>query len=204
MLVAVLALFIAMGGSAVAAHHYLVSSTKQISPTVLKKLKGKTGATGAKGANGTPGAPGAPGVAGKNGANLTAETTLPSGQSESGGFSAGGGYDSGKKGEEKEDFGYIGTGITFTQPLAQPIDQEHHIIDVQGPGGSSAPHCPGIGKADPGYLCLYNSTANDVEAGYGYSNTTEFSVPEPGVQLFWEVKGPGEPYVGGEWTVTAP
>jgi len=64
MAVALLALFLAMGGSALAAHHYLISSTSQINPKVLKKLKGATGKTGAAG---TPGAPGAPGAKGETG-----------------------------------------------------------------------------------------------------------------------------------------
>jgi hypothetical protein len=81
---ATLALVFAMGGSAVAATHYLITSTKQISPKVLKELK-KTGANGAvgpagaagpqgpggtsgtAGANGTNGAPGSPGAKGEPG-----------------------------------------------------------------------------------------------------------------------------------------
>ena len=47
--VATLALVFAMGGSAVAAKHYLVNSTKQINPKVLKKLKGHNGKTGPTG-----------------------------------------------------------------------------------------------------------------------------------------------------------
>ncbi|HXD53372.1 MAG TPA: hypothetical protein VN618_01330 [Solirubrobacteraceae bacterium] len=67
---ATLALVFAMSGGALAANSYLISSTKQISPKVLKKLKGARGRTGARGANGAagaPGAPGAPGGAGKEG-----------------------------------------------------------------------------------------------------------------------------------------
>ena len=68
-----LALVFAMCGGAVAANHYLISSTKQISPKVLKKLRGAHGTTGARGvpgasgAPGVPGAPGAPGGTGKEG-----------------------------------------------------------------------------------------------------------------------------------------
>ena len=133
MVVALLALFFALGGSALAAKHYLLSSTKQIAPTVLKKLKGRTGSKGPAGPAGPVGPQGPQGLLGTAGQNLTAETVLPSGQSESGVFSAASGYDAGKKGEEKEDFGYLGAGVSYTQPLAHPIE-ENHIVDIQGEG----------------------------------------------------------------------
>jgi hypothetical protein len=37
--IALLALFIALGGTAMAAKHYIISSTGQIKPTVLKQLR---------------------------------------------------------------------------------------------------------------------------------------------------------------------
>jgi hypothetical protein len=71
---ATLALFFALSGRALAAKHYLINSTKQISPGVLKALKGKTGRPGMNGAARATGAPnatsgiGAPGPQGKEGA----------------------------------------------------------------------------------------------------------------------------------------
>jgi hypothetical protein len=67
MVVAVLALVVAMGGTAAAATHYLLSSTKQISPKVLKQLKGNKGATGNTGAAGAQGPAGAQGATGAQG-----------------------------------------------------------------------------------------------------------------------------------------
>ncbi len=75
--VATFALVFAMGGSAVAASHYLITSKKQISPKALKEIAasgktgpaGGTGATGAAGAQGPQGPQGAPGVNGTNGTN---------------------------------------------------------------------------------------------------------------------------------------
>jgi hypothetical protein len=64
---ATMALVFSMTGGALAAKHYLINSTSQISPKVLKKLKGKTGATGAIGATGAAGAAGAAGATGKEG-----------------------------------------------------------------------------------------------------------------------------------------
>jgi hypothetical protein len=66
-LVAVAALVFAMSGGAYAAGHFLITSTKQISPKVLKALKGKPGANGASGANGATGPAGAAGGAGPAG-----------------------------------------------------------------------------------------------------------------------------------------
>src|ERR1700756_1520265 len=63
---ATLALVLSMSGGALAANHYLIHSTKQISPKVLKKLKGRTGKTGKTGATGKEGPQGKEGV-GKEG-----------------------------------------------------------------------------------------------------------------------------------------
>jgi hypothetical protein len=92
--VATLALVFAMSGSAIAAKHYLINSTKQINPKVIKKLKGNTGKPGLNGAagpRGQVGAQGKEGPLGKEGprgnegpAGLSALSSLPSGRSESG------------------------------------------------------------------------------------------------------------------------
>ena len=74
---ATLALVLALGGgTAWAAHHYLITSTSQIKPNVLKSLRGyrgyrgytgKNGTNGTNGTNGATGATGAPGATGKTG-----------------------------------------------------------------------------------------------------------------------------------------
>src|SRR5256885_12061618 len=61
--IATLALFFALSGGALAAKHYLINSTKQINPKVLKALKGNRGAKGATGATGPPGTASAAGKA---------------------------------------------------------------------------------------------------------------------------------------------
>jgi hypothetical protein len=63
--VATFALVFSMSGGALAASKYLITSTKQISPKVLKSLKGKNGQPGAIG---PAGAAGKEGPAGKEGA----------------------------------------------------------------------------------------------------------------------------------------
>jgi hypothetical protein len=64
---ATLALVFAMSGGALAANHYLITSTKQVSPKVLKKLTGKAGKAGTNGANGAAGATGITGAQGLQG-----------------------------------------------------------------------------------------------------------------------------------------
>ncbi len=51
---ATMALVFAMSGGALAAGRYLITSTKQISPKVLKALEGKAGPKGATGATVRP------------------------------------------------------------------------------------------------------------------------------------------------------
>ena len=66
-IVAILALFLALAGTSFAASHYLITSTKQIKPSVLKQLKGAKGPQGQPGAKGDTGATGAAGPQGAKG-----------------------------------------------------------------------------------------------------------------------------------------
>ncbi len=71
-LVAWIALFVAMTGTSAAATHYLITSTKQIKPSVLRTLRGARGArgaTGATGATGPQGPAGGQGLKGESGHN---------------------------------------------------------------------------------------------------------------------------------------
>ena len=64
-----LALVFAMTGGAYAAKRYVITSTKQIGPTVLKQLRGKAGPAGPEGKQGPAGANGKDGAQGPAGAN---------------------------------------------------------------------------------------------------------------------------------------
>jgi len=97
--VALVALFLALGGVATAASHYLITSTKQISPNVLKKLE-KAGPRGAPGSTGAAGAAGAAGTFSTanvttvqgNAATIAANGSGESTASCSSGVAIGGGY----------------------------------------------------------------------------------------------------------------
>lgn len=74
LIVATLALFVSLCGTGFAASHYLITSTGQISPSVLKKLD-KAGPRGPQGNPGAPGATGATGATGLTGATGAAGTS---------------------------------------------------------------------------------------------------------------------------------
>ena len=62
MIVALLALTLSVGGGvALAAKHYLITSTSEISPKVLAKLKGTQGPQGTRGPQGSQGPQGTQG-----------------------------------------------------------------------------------------------------------------------------------------------
>jgi collagen triple helix repeat protein len=166
--IATIALVFAMTGGAFAAK-YLITSTKQISPSVLKKLKGaagpagaagaagaqgpagpagtagvngKDGATGAKGATGTTGATGATGATGVTGATGFSgfTETLPSGKTETGAWSV-----------TVAGLGGAFAALPFSIPLASELDNTsvHIAPNAKCPGTAAEP------KADMGHLCVY-------------------------------------------------
>ncbi len=75
--IALLALFFALGGTAIAAKHYLITSAGQIKPSVLRALHGATGPAGPTGAAGATGATGPVGPQGPAGpVNLSTLTIV--------------------------------------------------------------------------------------------------------------------------------
>jgi hypothetical protein len=132
-IVSTLALVFAMGGSAVAAKHYLVTSTAQISPKVLKKLKGNAGLPGRTGATGAAGATGATGATGSGGlTGIDAGTGLTGG---------------GSTGEVKlaPDFNVVQKRVTTGEQCVDGIES----IDVSG-AGICAPPAVGLLSMDTG------------------------------------------------------
>lgn len=84
-----LALLLATSGAAVAANHYLINSTRQINPRVLRLLRGARGATGARGLPGPPGPRGATGAPGPQGAQGPAGSQGAAGTSSSAALATG-------------------------------------------------------------------------------------------------------------------
>jgi hypothetical protein len=176
--IATLALVFAMTGGAYAAKRYLITSTKQISPSVLKALQGKAGpagpvgpagaagagAQGPQGPQGPAGPKGDTGSAGKDGAAGAKGATGPTGQT---GFTET--LPSGKT--LKGDWGIFahdpsgaqeeGTTVAFNIPLAQaPVV---HWIKANGKEATpteevTSTACTGTvaaPTASKGNLCVY-------------------------------------------------
>jgi hypothetical protein len=229
--IATLALVFAMTGGAYAAKKYLITSTKQISPKVLKSLKGAAGAAGAKGAAGPPGPAGpagaagagtagpqgpagAAGAAGPKGENgkpgekgppgTTGFTeTLPSGKTETGTWTA-------------ESFpgneGSVFAPISFQIPLELGLD-ENHVVFL-GEGETEPINCPGTVSspdAKAGFLCVYTGKLTLAPSSLGpiHKPTEQFfsevGTTPAGALLIFEPTEPTETQFGfGTWAVTAP
>jgi hypothetical protein len=156
--------------------------------------QGVPGASGKNGTNGTNGKNGTNGTNGTNGANLLSNTPLASGQSESGWFSLGAG--------EQVTNGEIGEGISFAQPLASGIPEGNVVVNP--PGTESSAHCPGLGRAERGFLCFYTAENHNMEFVHALNfNFTEFATGLYGFALYFDVLGANS-FVDGSWTVTAP
>jgi hypothetical protein len=183
-----LALVLAMSGGAYAANRFLITSTRQISPKVLKALKGadgKLGATGpagpagatgpagpagakgetgAQGAAGEPGKPGEAGKEGREGSPWTAGGTLPSERTLKGEWSV--------SGYASTESSLVVSSVSFALPLAAPPTM-HYIGPEEGEGEPKA-HLPAgcTGNvegpnAEPGNLCVFAKEEENSQQAYG-------------------------------------
>jgi hypothetical protein len=212
--VATLALVFAMSGGALAANHYLINSTKQINPKVLKKLegnigrRGSTGHIGPVGPQGVGGPPGPKGSRGERGLEgpdgFSAFSRLPSGKSESGEYAM------------REPS--VETGKTVEEAISLPIPLEtaipttptNHVIyaTIANAIAQSVPHCSGPGHADAGYLCIYSAESAGVEGEPTVVDPEESPVGTKGTGVYgfaltWDTNATS-PFDVGTYTVTAP
>ena len=106
-------------------------------------------------------------------------------------------------GDDGSSSGYAGTAISFSQPLATGIADEHAVFN--GPGKTSE-HCPGFGKAAAGYLCVYakEEVGMPFFGMFGFETATAppSDADQYGTSVYFNVTAPG--YTDGSWTVTAP
>jgi Collagen triple helix repeat (20 copies) len=220
-LIATLALVFAMTGGAWAGK-YLITSTKQISPSVLKKLKGKrgptgpTGPAGASGLNGTNGPAGPAGPEGPTGpkgekgepGTFDPDVLLPKEETLTGTWGTSGG---------ESDISMVA--ITFAAHVSpaptiyylnrfgegfaiSPTGETETISEEEFeeacPGSASAP------TADPGFLCLYETKGENTTFLYlileELSEELSFS-SESGAVLPFITGSLG--YSFGTWAVTA-
>ncbi len=186
--VATMALVFAMSGGALAASHYLITSTKQIKPSVLKALKGKAGHAGPIGPAGPTGATGQPGSPGSNGAPGTFSTTLASGQTVRGAYNTGG--------TAAAANALANTSISFITLLsAAPT-----AVIVKA-GATPPAECPGsvaVPEAKPGFLCIYEQE---------HLNTPTLQIngtAQSGATVFVESEATERFFSFGTWAVTAP
>jgi len=165
------------GGAYAAKNGVIITSIKQISPSVQKKLKGrdgpagpqglqgaqgpagangKDGAAGALGKEGAQGSEGKAGKDGKEGSPWTAGGTLPSKKTETGSWAVG---------ETITPQFNIDVPLPFFLPLPGPLDASHvHYINAAGKEvpspGEEVTSTACLGKAsepsaEPGNLCIY-------------------------------------------------
>ena len=126
-------------------------------------------------------------------ANGVVNTTLRSGETLSGSWGARGGA---------EDSTY--ESIQFRIPLAAPITGANtHVLE---PGAPPTVTCPGVGEAAPGHLCIYEREADGNPAGgsifHHESGPKQLGAGRFGFVMFY---GSLEPFfISGNWAVSAP
>ncbi len=190
---ALLALFVALGGTSYAAATLINGS--QIKPhtiaknrltnKAIKQLKGNRGPQGPQGAPGSQGARGATGPAGP----------FPSGNLPGGNTVRGNWMDLCDQNEPT-----CWTDISFGFQMSAPL-AAHYVV------GSAPPNCPGAGQAAAGHLCVYETISGNIDNA---SSTVFDENFNGGVSGRWgalvrnAAAGAGYYYALGTWAATSP
>jgi hypothetical protein len=211
---ATIAVFIALGGASYAATKLPKNSvgTKQLKANAVTTAKIKNGAvTGAKintaslgtvpsAAQATNAAQATSAINAQNAAALgsvpasryvTPTSTLQSGQTETGVFGASG------------DLGSLTVAVfNFIPKLPAAVDASHAIYL---PIGASDPNCPGVGKANPGFLCVYAGGEVTISfiGFYAPDSTGGPGTTADGATLYFSPSANGS-HVRGTWAYQAP
>jgi hypothetical protein len=197
LVISLVALFFSLTGAAFAAKHYVINSTGQINPKVLKALKGKVGPKGAKGdagAAGAAGPAGAAGAAGATGAPGPFPDALPSGKTTRGTWAL--------IGSGTTDPGE--TAISYVWPLA--TRPTVILVPATGPVPAGCSGSVDHPAASPGNVCIFQGFASnggvlhDYEPTSGDNNTSGFQ----GLVLYARGAAAGFFEVTGTFAVTAP
>jgi hypothetical protein len=161
-------------------------------PVALASL-GAVGPTGPTGADGPTGVTGPTGPTG-----TSALAPLGSGQTVSGAWGT-----SITAAGASEVFR---TSALFPVPLAAALDGPH----VRYISGASGTHCPGVGQADPGYLCLYQGfvqnvlVPGDTDIFDPIDSPYIYGASRFGFSIFLRSNAAGAAGVHGAYSVTAP
>jgi hypothetical protein len=155
---------------------------------------GPTGSTGSTGPTGPTGPKGDTGPKGNAGADFTADTSLASGKTLSGQWSAWG-----------HGGGYVGDAVSYRLPLAAtPAAGSANYIT----GSSYTTQCPGVGQAAAGQLCIYEQSSSAATLLGIYSTEAgpqnQGRGAKDGFQIAFTTSGTTQAYAYGAWATTAP
>ena len=200
---AALALFFSLSSGALAARHLLITSTKQIKPTVLSAIRAHAGTVGTAGAPGSPGAPGPKGPigeAGTQGPPSGTPTVLAPEQTESGVW--GGAYEI-QEGRNRYR-------LTASFPIPLPASLPSSAVGYIPKGSMPTLACPGPGQAAPGVLCLYEASSENLQTPSRDDVFDPEKFEEPlavgrsGFAIELTAKAEDPSAVAGTYAVTAP
>ncbi|MEX0817286.1 MAG: hypothetical protein WD027_07555 [Gaiellales bacterium] len=202
LVVACMALFISLSGIGTAA---LLITSKNIKDSTIKsrdigrnQVKGVDVAEASLGQVPLAGSAANAGMLDGIDSGAFRTTALRSGESMTGVW--GYGWDPDAAGESAPGY------FTFPTPVAAKIDK-NHVVYV---AGASAPNCPGVRTAAPGYLCVYQRIVEWIET----PDSADIHDPEDqsnidgvsryGFAILLTSENPNPAWISGTYTYTAP